>query len=99
MVSIEGEPKDDRKYVTIKRAELHKFFDEEMVGIFETFELQDAVVIRRQDMFASPALATYAACISMVAKATDNIKLMGIADYFQRQSELAADEGWKLPDV
>lgn len=64
-------------------------------------ELLDAVVIRRQDLFASPALATYAACISMVSTVTDDKErqksLLQVADYFQRQSELAAEEGWKLP--
>jgi hypothetical protein len=64
-----------------------------------SMSLKDAVVIRRQDYFASPALATYSSCIAMVAMATKKPDLMKIADYFQRQSELAADEGWKFPDV
>jgi hypothetical protein len=103
-----GDETRDDKYITFKRhefleatrpharnhasAELHH---EELMAL----ALPDAIVIRRQDVFASPALAAYAACISMVAKTTGNNALMGIADYFQRQSELAGDEGWKLPDV
>ena len=65
--------------------------------------IDDAVVIRRQDYFASPALASYAASIAIAAKLTDDGKrraqLVEVADYFQRQSELAAEEGWKTPDV
>lgn len=66
-------------------------------------ELADAVVIRRQDLFASPALATYAAMIAIVTKREQDpvVKqsLLDIADYFERQGELAAAEGYKLPDV
>ncbi len=65
--------------------------------------LQDAVVIRRQDTFASPALLTYAAMISMVAKNHPTppvaAELLAIADYFQRQGELAGEEAWKLPTL
>ena len=68
----------------------------------EDTELIDAVVIRRRDMFASPCLATYANMIALVANNIDNHDiandLLGIADYFDRQANLAADEGWKLPD-
>lgn len=64
--------------------------------------LEDAVVIRRQDYFASPALATYSACIAITAATTSDDylreRLLEIADYFQRQSELAAEEGFHLPD-
>lgn len=64
--------------------------------------INDAVVIRRQDMFAAPALATYASMIAMAAKGQSDpevaARLLGVADYFQQQSEAAAEEGWKLPD-
>jgi hypothetical protein len=69
----------------------------------EDTELVDAVVIRRRDMFASPCLATYANMIAMVATHIDDKdqaeELLNIADYFDRQANLAADEGFKLPDV
>ena len=61
----------------------------------------DAVVIRRQDLFASPCLATYASMIVLVAGNHDKHRrkvLMAVADYFEDQAQLAADEGWKLPD-
>lgn len=71
----------------------------EVAGI----ELVDAVVIRRRDIFASPCLATYANMIGLVAQNIDDPKkaadLLDIADYFERQANLAADEGFKLPDV
>jgi len=65
-------------------------------------ELPDGVVIRRQDLFASPCLATYASMIAMVAKSHGDPEvgkeLQAIADYFEDQAQLAAAEGWKLPD-
>jgi len=65
--------------------------------------VKDAVVIRRQDTFASPCLLTYASMISMVAKHhpdDDKAKeLLLIADYFQRQGELAGDEARGLPTL
>lgn len=66
-------------------------------------ELVDAVVIRRQDLFASPCLVTYASMISLVASnISDKAQAKGlqrIADYFEDQANLAAAEGYKLPDV
>jgi hypothetical protein len=92
----------DDKYATFKR--------EDAIRVAEGFitfkvdvELVDAVVIRRRDMFASPCLATYANMIAMVATHIDDKdqaeELLNIADYFDRQASLAADEGFKLPDV
>jgi hypothetical protein len=66
-------------------------------------ELEDAVVIRRRDLFASPALASYAAAIVMAIKLAPNAEnreeLLRVADYFQRQSELAAEEGHQMPTI
>jgi len=101
----------DRKYIVFKREDFMQWMGDLstqdlrpvaapfLVEAAEGWALADAVVIRRQDLFASPALATYSSCISMVATATKNAELLKVADYFQRQSELAAEEGWKLPDV
>jgi hypothetical protein len=69
-------------------------------------EIKDAVVIRRQDKFASPCLATYAAMIGLVASELPDTgdlqfqkeELMAIADYFEDQARLSAEEAWKLPD-
>ena len=92
----------DDKYVTFKRSDALAVSEG-----FTTFriehELPDAVVIRRQDFFASPALATYAAMIAIAAKLSDDdyhkATLLQVADYFERQAQLAADEGHKFPDV
>jgi len=76
---------------------------EKMIRKVGETELVDAVVIRRQDKFASPCLLTYAAMIGMVADNCGNLLLQedlkAIADYFQRQGELAGEEGYKLPTI
>jgi hypothetical protein len=65
-------------------------------------ELVDAVVIRRQDLFAGPALHAYsnnmAMAARMVAEGDEQKRLLGIADYFHDQAVLADEEAWKLPD-
>jgi hypothetical protein len=66
----------------------------------------DAVVIRRQDVFAPPALDAYA---NAIATAVEVMKvsmgfedqaalLMGVADYFSDQAAKAWQERRKLPD-
>jgi len=95
----------DDKYIVFRKPEALLVSDG-----FITFKVDsvvpDAVVIRRQDLFASPALASYAASIAIAIRVAEShqdmalvSQLLRVADYFQRQSELAADEGWKLPDV
>ena len=94
------EPVDDGKYMTYKREDAILVADG-YVTFKETAELPDAVVIRRQDLFASPALATYASMIAIAINLSPDemtkLRLRKVGDYFQRQSELAADEGYKLP--
>ena len=102
----------DDKYITFRRAEFFQMIDQwssrrttvgQMMDDIDALTLPDAVIIRRQDYFASPAFAGYAASIVVAAKLTEDDKrrneLIAVADYFQRQSELAAEEGWKTPDV
>lgn len=97
-------PTDD-KYVVIKTAVLSDITDEDawLYARIIKESIKDAVVIRRQDKFASPCLLTYAAMIGMVGSEHPDPKvraeLLDIADYFQRQGELAGDEGFKLPDL
>jgi hypothetical protein len=90
------------KYITFRRADLISVTDG-YVTFATDAELPDAVVIRRQDKFAQPCLSTYADCIAIVASETDDEKkkanLLRISDYFHDQAKLAAEEGWKLPDV
>lgn len=68
----------------------------------EAHELDDAVVIRRQDLFAGPALHTYASAIAITVRTNTDKEaakpLQRTADYFHRQAVLADEEGWKLPD-
>lgn len=93
----------DSKYITFKRED----FERHIYGLetppYTQYELYDAVVIRRQDLFASPCLATYANMIALVAKnisdADQAKQLLLIADYFEHQAQLAAEEGFKLPDL
>lgn len=73
----------------------------EIIKTVEASRLKDAVVIRRQDYFAGPALATYASMIALAAKTADaevRTSIMKVADYFEDQAQLAAEEGWKFPD-
>lgn len=92
----------DDKYATFKRDSAIRVA-EGYVTFQTADELPDAVVIRRQDLIASPALATYASMIACAIKLSMDpavsAQLQQVADYFQRQSELAADEGYKFPDL
>lgn len=93
---------DDYKYITFPRDRMILVTDG-----FATFrvddEIGDAVVIRRQDTFASPCLFAYSAMISIVAKNHPDLmvskELQIIADYFHAQGVLAGEEGFKLPTL
>lgn len=66
-------------------------------------EIPDSVVIRRQDMFAPPALHTYANSLAIAARLADATsgqakQLQRIADYFHEQAVAAEAEAYKLPD-
>lgn len=91
----------DSKYIVFHRDEFTRALTGSNLHI-EAIQIPDAVVIRRQDLFASPALATYASMISIAAHLTeDETKrkdLLRISDYFEQQAQHAADEGHKLPD-
>jgi hypothetical protein len=93
---------NDDKYVTFKRVEFIEMVKHNILD-WNEIEVNDAVVIRRQDYFAAPALATYASMIATALVLIDDPKrtaqLTVIADYFQRQSEIAGDESWKFPDL
>jgi hypothetical protein len=105
----------DEKYISFKRQEflewlglmstldLRKVEPERLYRDATTLSLDDAVVIRRQDSFASPCLLTYAAMIAMVGEHHPEppvrAELLAIADYFQRQGELAGIGGYKLPTL
>lgn len=81
---------------------------EEIQRCAEAMELHDAVVIRRQDVFAPPALDAYASAIQVVIEMLgqcipieENLALSGlqdIADYFHEQAAKAWNEQRKVPD-
>ena len=106
----------DTRYIVFKRSDFYQLLgyllsEASLAGTqyvlpsaldeVEKIYLRDAVVIRRQDYLAAPALATYASVIGLATHLTTGEvkdRLLAVADYFQQQSELAAEEGWKLPD-
>ena len=96
------------KYIVFNREEFQKFLRDNfeflnphMFDGFDEIEIPDAVVIRRQDKFASPCLLTYASMITLVAEEHPNKKikaeLQTVADYFHEQGVASGEEGWKLP--
>ena len=111
MPTWEDSPTDE-KYIVFNRQAFLEYATPKAVNMataemvyqgWEGLALKDAVVIRRQDKFASPCLATYAAMIGLVASEHTDPKiradLLDISDYFERQAQLAAEEGFKLPDL
>jgi|SRR5688572_12790160 len=74
--------------------------------VAEEYALGDAVVIRRQDIFAAPALEAYANAITCVIDVLTNqsdpsgksMDLRDIADYFHEQAEKSYEGQRKLPD-
>jgi hypothetical protein len=96
------------KYIVFKQEE----FDRWANGLGERdmermpLGLPDAVVIRRQDVFAPPALDAYANAIQVVIETLCNgakpsgrtEQLQAIADYFHDQAAKSWTEQRKLPD-
>ena len=93
-------PLDD-KYIVFRRED-----HEDSSGIYYNVEksIPDAVVIRRQDVFAGPALHSYSHTIALAAKLISGYNqetsqhLREVADYFHEQAVLADAEGFKVPD-
>lgn len=93
----------DKKYVVFKRLDFEEWYAELPEADYPPF-IEDAVVIRRQDVFAPPALDAYGNAILCVVEAmktderpeiVDTVdRLQGIADYFHSQANLA----WQIRD-
>ena len=89
----------DEKYVVFKREDLERFFSEQIGTANRQFllrqSLDDAVVIRTQDLFAGPALHVYANSIALAAHlaSTPGIvdRLETVVDYFSERAD-EADE-------
>ena len=114
----------NEKYVVFKRADLDTWLtwliseaftvNEKVLSIFENAplgEIEDAVVIRHQDIFAAPAFFEYAGQIGTfleiaeayralysVHRTVDLENLGTIRDYFHEQGLLAQKSFHKLPD-
>jgi hypothetical protein len=91
----------DDKFVVLRRADVAMMSVEDQARLGD-LAVNDAVVIRRQDLFAGPALHAYAANIQLATKLAGpsdrTNRLKQIADYFHEQAILADAEGWKVPD-
>lgn len=104
----------DSKYVVFRREVWEARSEKSGLSMLSGDIIDDAVVIRRQDVFAPPALDAYANMIqAAITIFTDTggfipgvdpeppaiARLREIADYFHEQSELAyADSQRKIPD-
>lgn len=99
----------DSKYMTFKRDELEKWMaNNPSPGL--PSPVPDAVVIRRQDAFAPPALDAYANAIMCVIEVLSPMSaedealydklgdLQDISDYFHAQASVSWDAERKLPD-
>lgn len=96
------------KYIVFKQDEFDRWANSLGENDMERMPLglQDAVVIRRQDVFAPPALDAYAnamqTCVEVLcngSKPTGTAeRLQDIADYFHDQAAKSWTEQRKLPD-
>lgn len=97
----------DKKYVVFKAEEFSKWYQTvESKGGEVPMALDDAVVIRRQDVFAPPALDAYSNAILTTVEIiradggpigrAENLEK--IATYFHEQAALSWDTNRKLPD-
>ncbi len=92
---------EDDKYVVFKKEDWDTAY---VAG--DMRPLDDAVVIRRQDIFAAPAFFEYAGQIRTTIEIMkqegcwfeQNHHLEDIADYFMQQGEEAMRSERKLPD-
>lgn len=104
-----------QKYVVFKKSdwdrEMKKYLqDQQRRGYSVPLpnEVEDAVVMRRQDVFAAPAFRVYANSMaaSMVVAAKlvapglhlESETISKIARYFEEQAELSESEDRKVPD-
>lgn len=107
----------DNKYFVISKRELSRLQDnadrgqagtaKDILHALYANQIDDAIVIRKQDVFAPPALDAYANAIQCVIEAVKEVDgydpkkiktLQRIADYFRMQAEDAYDMKRKLPD-
>lgn len=87
----------DQKYIVFKRE------DFENTSEVLLAEIEDAVVIRLQDIFAAPALYTYYNSIQVamtLLPPNERAALLPIADYFHEMATMAdKTDHRKIPDL
>lgn len=101
----------DEKYVVFKKSEFDAWWQQPTVGgshhrLPSPEAVHDAVVIRRQDVFAPPALDAYANGITVVLEILKKvgvspdivIPLEAKADYFHAQAHRSWNTDRKIPD-
>lgn len=98
----------DEKYIVFKKDEFQEWFEtaaNDSVPFPIPNPVPDAVVIRRQDVFAPPALDCYANSISVALElfptdADDHLHdyLQSVADYFHLNATASWAIDRKLPD-
>ena len=95
---------EDDKYVVFKRAEFERWVKVvESYILEELTPLDDATVIRGQDLFAAPAFDVYAGSIAIVLKfggmtEEKRINLQRSADYFHERANESRAIAFKIPD-
>lgn len=102
----------DEKYIVFKRKDFQEFWEriggsgaKGIDGVWENAPdpLQDATVIRGQDLFAAPALDSYANSIGVFVSLADpgdprRDYLQSVADYFHRRADESRGIAFKTPD-
>ena len=93
----------DIKYIVFKREDWEAFERDDDPSALELKALEDATVIRGQDLFAAPALDAYAAMIGIVMKfggmtPETRKELQQAADYFHDRANESRDIAFKTPD-
>ncbi len=110
----ETSPKHNDKYITFSREDWVQWWNQPGIGgtihdIVTPKEIEDAVIIRRQDIFAPPAFDAYANAMTVVmvtlASGEWNVedqrsidRLKEISDYFHEQAVLSWSTERKMPD-
>ena len=101
----------DGKYVVFKIKDLedlqthfrqNRNFGPHLAAIMEK-QLDDATVIRGQDLLAAPLLDSYVGMLAIIIKGGNlppdqQANLLQVSDYFHQRAEEARDLGYKLPD-
>lgn len=95
----------DGKYVIFKQEEFDKWYTDilQAANPMAPPPIEDGVVIRRQDVFAPPALDAYANSIQIAlsigaVNETHTSHLRKVADFFHQQAVLSWNANRKLPD-